>query len=377
MNKVLLLPDSFKGSLTSGEVCRIMEEEILRAFPGCQVCSVPVADGGEGSVDCFLAALGGERVETEVSGPCFEPLRAGYGLLEGGRTAVIEMAACAGLPLVGERKNPLRTTTYGVGQQMAHALDRGVTRIILGLGGSATNDGGAGAAAALGVRFLDASGRPFVPTGGTLANISKIDCSGLSERLREVELVVMCDIDNPLCGPRGAAAVFGPQKGADPETVKRLDSGLAWFAQVISRDLGTDVLSLPGGGAAGGMGAGVAALLGGRLTLGIQAVLDTIGFEKLAQGADLILTGEGRLDSQSLGGKVIAGVARRAKPLGVPVVAVVGGAESGLDELAPLGISAVFSICRGPQTLEKSMNEGAFYLRETMKNLMAFQKICR
>lgn len=255
MSKYVLIPDSFKGTLSSADICRIAAEEILRLEPPAEVCAIPVADGGEGTVDAFLAAVGGRRIEAPCTGPWGEPVTAHYALLPDG-TAVVEMAAAAGLPLAGDACDPEKTTTYGVGQLMAHALSHGAVRLVLGLGGSATNDGGCGAAAALGAEFLDEQGSAFVPVGGTLTRIARIRTETLRRTLGGVPVTVMCDIDNPLCGPEGAAAVFGPQKGADAAMVARLDAGLRHLAQVLARDLGMEVLTLSGGGAAGGFAQG-------------------------------------------------------------------------------------------------------------------------
>lgn len=370
MKKVVLIPDSFKGTLSSMRICELMTECVTRVFPGCEVRSIPVADGGEGSVDAFLAAAGGERVEAEVTGPWFDRCRAHYGLLEGGTTAVLEMASAAGLPMVGERRDPSGTTTYGVGELLLDAAERGAGRLILGLGGSATNDGGCGAAAAAGVRFFDAAGRSFVPTGGTLADIARIDVSGLSPALRGVEITAMCDIDNPMFGENGAAFVFGPQKGADPEMVERLDAGLRHLAAVMLRDTGADVAKLPGAGAAGAMGAGMAAFFGAVLRPGIDTVLDTVGFDAAAADADVIFTGEGRLDSQSLRGKVVIGVARRAAALGKPVIAVVGGADYGAEAAWSEGVTAIFPINRLPQDYSILKGRSEENLRFTFENIL-------
>ena len=368
MERYVLVPDSFKGTLSSREICEILREEILRVRPAAEVIAVPVADGGEGSVDAFLAAMGGERVEVPVHGPHMEDMTGFYGLLPDG-TAVIEMAAAAGLPLVGDRLEPDTATTYGVGELMAAAAKSGARRIILGLGGSATNDGGCGAAAALGVRFLRKDGTAFIPTGGTLNEIDSIDLSG---RCALPDVTVMCDIDNPLCGPSGASAVFGPQKGADPAMVERLDRNLAHLADVIARDLGKQVKDVPGAGAAGGMGGGSLAFWDGRLQMGIQTVLDTVGFDELVQGAKLVFTGEGRLDSQSLRGKVIGGVAERARKYGVPVVAVVGAVGEGADEIYDLGVCGVFTTNHAPVPFEIAKFHSHENLRRTARNLMGF-----
>lgn len=260
MKKVILIPDSFKGTMSSAEICTVMAQAVQEYYPDAQVHSVPVADGGEGSVDSFLQAVGGEKVSVPVKGPYFEEVPAFYGMLPDG-VAVIEMAAAAGLPLVGERLHAEQTTTYGVGELMAHALERGCKRLVVGLGGSATNDGGCGAAAALGAVFRNAAGEAFVPVGATLAEVAEIDLSGLHPALASAELVTMCDIDNPLCGPLGAAHVFAPQKGADPAMVELLDAGLAHLADVVERCTGRDIRQLHGAGAAGGMGGGMVAFV--------------------------------------------------------------------------------------------------------------------
>ncbi|MGN0993782.1 MAG: glycerate kinase [Butyricicoccus sp.] len=371
MKKYILIPDSFKGTLSSAQICAALAGELRAAQPGAEIISIPVADGGEGTVDALLSAVGGERVRAACHGPFGEELEGFYGLLPDG-AAVIEMAAAAGLPLVSGRLQPDRTTTYGVGELIAAALARGARRIVLGLGGSATNDGGCGAAAALGVRFLRVDGSPFVPTGGTLGEIAHISMDGVDPALREAQIAVMCDIDNPLCGPAGASAVFGPQKGADEPMVARLDDGLRHLAEVIRTDLGMDVLDLPGGGAAGGMGAGAVAFLGGRLQMGIETVLDLTHFDTRAADADLIFTGEGRLDSQSLRGKVVVGVARRAKRLGVPVIAFVGASERELAAVYEEGVAGVFPINPEPRPFEEVRGESEENLRFTARNLIHF-----
>ena len=352
MKKLVIIPDSFKGTLSSARICELVSGCARRIFPGCEVRSIPVADGGEGSVDAFLAAVGGERVSLEVTGPWFERCESFYGLLDGGGTAVIEMAAAAGLPMVGERRDPGATTTFGVGELLLDAARRGAKRIILGLGGSATNDGGCGAAAAAGVRFYNAAGESFVPTGGTLGDIARIDASGLDGALRALEITAMCDIDNPMTGPNGAAYVFGPQKGADPAMVESLDAGLRHLAELLRRDVHADVEKLPGAGAAGAMGAGMAALFGARLRAGIETVLDVVGFDEAIADADAVITGEGKLDSQSLGGKVVIGVARRAAAQSKRVIALVGGADYGAEAAWAEGVTAVFAINRLPQDFE-------------------------
>lgn len=376
MAKYVLIPDSFKGTLSSEDICRIASEEILRLEPEAEICAIPVADGGEGTVDAFLAAVGGTRAEVPCTGPCGQEVMGFYGLLPDG-TAVVEMAAAAGLPLAGACRDPEKTTTYGVGQLMAHALSRGAKRLVLGLGGSATNDGGCGAAAALGAEFLDEEGRAFVPTGGTLTQIAHIRMEGLRETLAGAEVTVMCDIDNPLCGPAGAAAVFGPQKGADAAMVARMDAGLRHLAETLEKDVGMAVLALAGGGSAGGFGAGAAAFFGGQLRMGIDVVLDLTDFDRKCRGASLVITGEGHLDSQSLRGKTVVGVARRARALGVPAAALVGGCETALDAVYAEGVSGVFPIhpalCTWPQAAARTEED----LRFTVGNLLRFMAALR
>lgn len=342
--KFIVVPDSFKGTMRSEEICGIVSRGILAHFPDADVISLPVADGGEGSVDAFLEAVPGEKVFLPVKGPYMEDMEGFYGLIDGGRTAVIEMAACAGLPLVLDNRNPAKTTTYGVGQLIADAIRRGCETVIVGLGGSATNDMGTGAAAAMGVRFLDSEGNEFLPVGGTLSRIARIDRSGLPEKLPRI--LAMCDIDNPLYGEMGAAHVFGPQKGADAEAVRFLDGELRAASDTVREQLSIDVSALPGAGAAGGMGAGMVAFFGARLMMGIEVVLDTVGFDAMLGGADYVITGEGKIDSQSLRGKVVIGVARRAKRHGVPVVALVGDIGDDIEGIYDEGVTAVFSINR-------------------------------
>ena len=345
MGKWILIPDSFKGTMSSREVCTMMASALRHHLPEAEIVSVPVADGGEGSVEAFLTALGGRRVEVPCTGPDGRPITGFYGCLPDG-TAVIEMAAAAGLPLMEGHLCPERATTYGVGELLRAAVRDGARRVMLGLGASATNDGGCGCAAALGIRFLDQEGNTYVPTGGTLDRLARIDASGLDPAVRAAEITVMCDIDNPLCGPTGASAVFGPQKGAGPAQVACLDRNLRHLAEVIRRDLGTEILDLPGSGAAGGMGGGMVAFLGGRLQMGIETVLDTVGFDTMVQGATAVLTGEGRIDGQSLRGKVVIGVARRAAAVGVPVIAVVGDVAPGAAAAYEQGVTAMFSTNR-------------------------------
>ncbi len=371
MKKFVLVPDSFKGTMSSAEVCEAMTEAIRGVFPAAEIISLPVADGGEGSAEAFLTALGGEKVQLRVTGPEGEEIDSFYVLLPDG-TAVIEMAAAAGLPQVKGEKNPEKTTTFGVGELLIHAAHNGAKRAIMCLGGSATNDGGCGLAAACGIQFRKAGGELFVPTGGTLKDIAYISAGAMDQRVRKLPIVTMCDIDNPLCGECGAAAVFGPQKGADPAMVQRLDEGLRHLAELWKRDLGTDALEIPGAGAAGGMGGGMAAYFWSRLQPGIETVLDTVRFSEVAADADLILTGEGRLDTQSLRGKVVCGVAKRAG--NVPVVAIVGDVGDGIEAVYDMGVKAVFSINRVAVPYEQARLRAKRDLRETVTDIMRLMK---
>ena len=344
MKKCVVVSDSFKGTVSSREICEIAQRVIPRHFPACEVVCIPVADGGEGTVDCFIQAMGAQRVEVTVTNALGEKSAAAYARI--GELAIIEMAAAAGLPQVGALRCPGTATTYGVGELIAHAVDSGCRKILLGLGGSATNDGGCGCAAALGVRFYDADGQSFVPVGDTLGRIARIDTAEAEALLRSVEITVMCDVTNPLYGPTGAAYVFAPQKGADAEKVKSLDAGLRHFGDVIRSQYGLDVSAMPGAGAAGGMGAGCVALLGGTIQSGIDAVLDVTGFDRQLEGADLVITGEGRIDSQSADGKVVSGVARRTRAKGIPLIAIAGGIADSAGAVYDIGVSAMFSTDR-------------------------------
>ena len=364
MKKVVIIPDSFKGTLSARQICDIVSDRLHAHFPHCVAICIPVADGGEGTVDCFLAGIGGQKVTCRVKGPFFEDMDCAYALLPDG-TAVLETAACAGLPLVAGRENPLLTTTYGVGQMMRHAVEHGCKKIIVGLGGSCTNDCGTGAAAALGTVFRRQNGSAFVPTGGTLRDVAAIEpAAPLS-----VPVVAMCDIQNPLYGQTGAAYVFAPQKGADADDVRLLDNGLRHMADCIQTFLNIDVHVLSGGGAAGGLGAGMYAFCGAVLQSGIETVLETVRFDDLLQDADLVITGEGKLDSQSLKGKAVIGIAQHWKAHHVPVLAIVGGAERNLPQTYDLGVSAVFPIGRLPEDFAVSRNKSEENLRETADNI--------
>ncbi|WP_127580232.1 glycerate kinase family protein [Paenibacillus koleovorans] len=368
---VVVAPDSFKGSLTAVEVAAAITRGLQRSGLAADIRQVPMADGGEGTVDAVLTAVGGERRVLTVTGPMGEPVEAFYGVLEDG-TAVIEMAAASGLPLVPEMKrNPLQATSYGTGELIRDALDRGSRRILLGIGGSATNDGGMGMAQAIGVRFIDAAGRELATGGQQLERIERIDASGLHPRLAagEVPVTVCCDVTNPLCGPNGASAVYGPQKGATPAMVERLDKGLDHYAVRIAMQLGLMVRDVPGAGAAGGLGAGLLAFCRAELKPGIREVTALTRLEDAVASAQLVVTGEGRTDAQTAFGKVPAGVAALGREHGVPVLCLSGGLGDGVEELYAHGITALFSIANRPLTLDEAMREGAALLEQAAENI--------
>ncbi len=374
MSKFLLIPDSFKGTMSSDEICSIMEKAVRRNDPDAQIISIPVADGGEGSVEAFLKAMGGEKVMLTVKGPYFQDMEAFYGIIEKGKTAVIEMAACAGLPLVENNPDPGRTTTYGVGQLIEDAIRRGCQKIVMGLGGSCTNDAGAGAAAALGVVFTNNQGCAFIPTGGTLKEIVHIDTSNVLPSLKDIELITMCDIDNPLYGEKGAAYVFAPQKGASPEEVKELDEGLRHLDRILQKDLKLSLAEIKGAGAAGGMGCGMVAFFGSTLQMGIETVLDTVKFDELLEDADYVFSGEGKIDTQSIRGKVVIGIAKRTKKAEVPLIAFVGDIGDDIEEAYELGVTGIFSINRVAVEYKDAKKRARQDLYLTVDNLMRYMK---
>lgn len=375
MQNFILVPDSFKGTLSAIEVCNIMKSSIKKLYKDANIISVPVADGGEGTVDAFLYALGGEKKSVWVSDAFNEQkILAHYAMLKD-NIAVIEMAACAGLPLVKNRLEPDKTTTFGVGELIVDAINSGAKKIILGLGGSATNDGGCGMAAALGVKFKDEQDQKFIPTGGTLSKIYKIDMNNIYPKIKDIEFISMCDVDNPLCGRLGASAVFAPQKGADEDMVKLLDEGLAHLAKIIKRDLHIEVKDIKGAGAAGGLGAGSIAFLQSKLTKGIDVVLDTINFDELVSKADIVFTGEGKFDSQSLHGKVVMGVANRSQKYKTPVIVVTGAIGENIQEAYNKGITAIFSINKEPMEFSKSALKSKENMILTMENILRLLKI--
>lgn len=361
--KLVIAPDSFKESLSAEQVAEAIAAGWRSVYPQADIQLCPMADGGEGTVDAVLAATGGQRRELSVCGPLGLPVQAHWGWLENGQ-AVIEMAAASGLHWVAsEQRDACITTTRGTGELILAALDAGARRIILGIGGSATNDGGAGLLRALGVRLLDAAGQPVAEGGAALIDLQRIDLDGLDPRLAQVEIRVAADVDNPLCGPRGASHVFGPQKGASPEQVQQLDRALAHFADVMAAALGEDYRDVPGVGAAGGLGFAAKAVLGAGFGPGIELVAELSRLDEAVQGADLVITGEGRLDGQSLHGKTPVGVARIARAAGVPVVALAGSLGDGYQQLYEAGIDAAFSLTPGPMPLAQAMEEAEQHLQ--------------
>lgn len=369
--KIMLCPASFKGSLSAAEASRAMEAGARRVWPDAETVRVPVADGGEGTVEALVAATGGSTVPVRVTGPLGEPVDGFFGILGDGTTAIVEMAAAAGLPLVpANRRDPRITTTCGVGELIRAALDRGCRRIIVGLGGSATNDGGAGMAQALGARLFDNSGRELEHGGLALAGLSGMDLSGMDPRIKTTEFFAACDVTNPLTGPIGASAVYGPQKGATPAMIRELDTALARLGEVLSAAVGRDLAGIPGSGAAGGLGAGVLGFLGGRFQSGIEMVIEATGLRSRMGGADIVLTGEGRLDDQTAQGKAPAGVARLAGELGIPVLAIGGSLAPESTVLYTQGIAGMMPTAPGPVSLEEAMARAGEFLTDATERIL-------
>ncbi len=375
---ILIAPDSYKGSLTALDVAEAMQTGARRAFPAATFDLVPIADGGEGTVDALVAATNGRFRETTVRGPKGDPVKARWGIFGDGKTAVIEMAAASGLPLlIPDKRDALNACTYGTGELVRAALDEGVETIILGIGGSATNDGGAGFARALGVKFFDAAGRDLPPGGAALARLASVDISGLDPRLQKTVIQVACDVDNPLCGPRGASAVFGPQKGANPVQVKQLDEALGVYAGVVAKATGKpEVAETPGAGAAGGLGAALLYFTGATLMPGVSLVLEALKFDSRVRKADLVFTGEGRTDFQTAYGKAPAGVAQAAKKYRIPVVCLSGGMGKGANDVLEQGIDAVFSIAPGPISLQECLANGKPLLEDAAERICRLLKAC-
>lgn len=374
---MIFAPDSFKESLTALEICEILERVTARHFPDAETICIPVADGGEGTVDALLRAMDGRRIRTQVTGPLFEPEAAQWGLLSDGVTAVMEMAQASGLSYVPlPQRDPRRTTSLGTGEMIAEALRQGVRKILIGIGGSATNDGGIGMLQALGAVFTDAAGQPVPPVGGALASVAKADFSGLLPELRHTEITVICDVTNPLLGENGATWIYGPQKGATPEICEELETGMAHFAQVAAAAAGRDIASFPGAGAAGGLGAALGGVLGAQLRSGIDAVLDAVDFSAKLEGVSLAVTGEGRIDGQSVCfGKVPVGVAKRCAQRGIPTVAIVGGIGEGAEGLFQLCESTIQTTVSGPMSLQAAMSNAPALYEQAADRLFRAIKI--
>ena len=358
MKHITVAVDSFKGSLTSFQVACAVEKGFKKVFPDCVVNKVSIADGGEGTVDALVQTLAGEYVDVMVADPLMRPIQARYGVIDNGKTAVMEMSAASGLPLLLEsERNPLKTTTYGTGEMIAHALKHGCRDFLIGIGGSATNDAGVGMLRALGYKFFDRDGKLLHGGGEILEHIAVIDSDNVMPELKEAKFTVACDVTNPLYGPNGAAYIFAPQKGATPKMVEQLDLGLKNFAQVVQRHLGVDISELPGAGAAGGLGGALKAFLGATLERGIEMVLNAMNFKQLISDSQLVITGEGRLDKQTVMGKAPSGVMQVASSIGIPTIAI-GGAIKDCPELRESGFAAMFPIVAMPTSLENAMEYG-------------------
>lgn len=374
--RIVVAPDSYKGSVSAIGVANAMEKGILRVFSDAEVLKVPIADGGEGTVEALVAVTGGKMMYEDVIGPLGEKVKAYWGILGDGETAVIEMAAASGLPLVpADKRDPRVTTTYGTGELIKAVLEKGIRKIIIGIGGSATNDGGTGLVQALGARFLDASGRELPSGGAALAQLAQIDLNGFDKRISETEIMVACDVDNPLCGPRGASAVYGPQKGATPDIVAELDAALDVYAKIATQATGKDMAGCPGAGAAGGLGAGLLFFTNAQLRPGVDIVLEAAGFAAMVETANLVITGEGRTDFQTAYGKAPVGVAKLAKRWNVPVVCLAGGLGKGADDVLQQGIDGLMSVVPQPMTLEECMKTGETLVEEATVRLCRLIKV--
>lgn len=374
--KIVIAPDSFKGSLSGKEAADAIERGLRRALENIDVVKVPMADGGEGTVQSLVDATRGKIIKLRVKDPLFRDIESFYGILGDGKTAIIEMAAASGLPLLmSEERNPLVTTTYGTGELIKHALDMGCRNIIMGIGGSATNDGGTGMASALGVRFLDSAGKEIGFGGGALNNLKSIDITGIDERIKECRIVAACDVDNPLTGTNGASYIFGPQKGADEATVKILDNNLERYGSILENTLGISVVNLPGAGAAGGLGAGLLAFLNAELKRGIDIVIEATGLEDKLKDADIVITGEGMIDYQTMFGKTPYGVAKLASKYNIPVIAIAGGIGSRAEVLYENGFNSIFSIVDKPMPLEEAVEKADILLERTAERIMRLLKI--
>ncbi|MBD8069100.1 glycerate kinase [Bacillus sp. PS06] len=373
--KVVVAPDSFKGSISAPELCAAVKKGILRIYPSASVIELPLADGGEGTMENLVLASGGSVIHKVVKDPLGRPVKAGFGVLGDEETVVIEIAQASGLPLVPlKERNPLLASSFGTGQLVKEALDMGYRKFLIGLGGSATNDAGTGLLKALGMRFFNENGEDLMEGGGALIELDHVDDILLDPRLKDCSFLIASDVTNPLCGPNGASAVFGPQKGATPEDVKTLDKSLTHYSQIVHSTKGINLIDITGGGAAGGIGASLVAFLGATIKPGIEVVMNAIQFEEKISNANLIITGEGKLDAQTLSGKVIAGVTQVAKPQQIPVVAICGQRNLDSKQMDELGLIAGFSIVPGPTTLEASLENASRWTTECTEQIMRLVK---
>lgn len=369
--KIVAAPDSFKGSLSSTEIAEAIERGVHKVDPSITVLKVPVADGGEGTVEALVCATGGTIIPVKVTGPLLKEVDAFYGISGDGQTAFIEMAAASGLALLEcNEYNVMKANSYGTGELIIHALDRGCRHIIMGLGGSATNDGGAGLLQALGVRFYDRYNFDLSFGGKSLGDLFGFDLSGIDSRLKDTDFIIACDVENPLCGPQGASVIFGPQKGANPDEVFLLDDCLRQFACVIERDLGKQVAELAGAGAAGGMGAGLMAFLDARLVKGIDLIIEACGLESGIADVDCVITGEGKIDNQTAFGKTPLGIAQLAKKHGIPVIGIAGTLGPDIDQLYEQGFTSLFALADRPMTLDDSMSEAKQLIEKLTTNIV-------
>jgi glycerate kinase len=374
--KIVIAPQTFKGSISALDAARAMRNGVLEVFPDAQTVLSPVADGGDGTLETLVEVSGGQIREATVTGPLGERRAAQWGAMGDGVTAVIEMARTSGLALVPlEHRDPLNATTYGLGEIVRAALDDGFRRFIMGIGGSATNDAGAGMAQALGIRLLDDTGDELPHGGAALARLSRIDMAGIDPRVSDSDFLVACDVSNPLTGPEGASAIYGPQKGATPEMVQTLDAALLHFAKIVRHDIGAKINDLQGAGAAGGLGGGMVAFLDAELRAGVDIVLDTVGLDAALEGADLVLTGEGALDYQTIYSKAPIGVAERAKRLGIPVIAIAGTLGDRYTLVHDHGIDAALAITNAPMTLEEASARAAELIADSTVQAMRMMKV--
>ena len=373
--RFLFASDSFKGTLSSETIIELLTETAEKIIPGCETAGVPIADGGEGTVDAVITVTKGEKRVLTVHGPLMEETESSYGIF-GGDSAIIEMAAASGLPMVPtELRNPLNTTTYGTGELIKDALDKGFRRISIAIGGSATNDGGMGAMAALGVKFFDKDGNLLKGVGSDLAKVAKVDISGLHPAVKETTFTVMCDVNNPLTGPDGATYTFGKQKGATPEILDELEAGMKSYAAVVGEALGMDIDHIAGAGAAGGLGAALCGFLKANLKSGIETVLDLIHFDEMLEGVDVVVTGEGRIDWQSAFGKVPSGIGMRCKNKGIPAVAIVGGMGKGAEKIYEFGVESILPTINGAMDIEEALERAEELYRAAAERMFRFLKV--